>query len=187
MTSKKKDTRRRILEVAARLFAEKGYYETSTRDIAAELSIASPSLYYHFDSKGSILTELLREPFSFMKQAVEQASSLPKKERTQKRIEGLLGALEFHNGIIFIANNYLEEIPDSFKKEIRAYEHSLFQSLAADINQHHSELRIAMAVGAVEGVVKRLIQSKLHASEFSKEFRNQRASIIDIVMMILLN
>jgi len=45
------ETRSRILKAAARIFAERGYYETSIADIAAEAGIGRPSFYYYFDDK----------------------------------------------------------------------------------------------------------------------------------------
>lgn len=54
-------TRDRIPLVALRLFAAKGYDATSMREIAEELGITKPALYYHFDSKEAIVRELLRD------------------------------------------------------------------------------------------------------------------------------
>jgi AcrR family transcriptional regulator len=54
-------TRERIPIVALQLFAEKGYEATSMREIAEQLGITKPALYYHFDSKEAIVRELLRE------------------------------------------------------------------------------------------------------------------------------
>src|SRR5919198_528000 len=48
----KKETRERLLDVALDLFSEKGYAETSLREIAAELGVSKAALYYHFESEG---------------------------------------------------------------------------------------------------------------------------------------
>ena len=53
-------TRQQILSSAAVLFAGRGYYGTSTREIAARVGISQPSLFHHFASKVAILEELLR-------------------------------------------------------------------------------------------------------------------------------
>lgn len=45
------ETRDRILKAAARIFAERGYYETSIGDIAREAGIGRASFYYYFDDK----------------------------------------------------------------------------------------------------------------------------------------
>lgn len=44
----------RILDVAIRLFASKGFAETSTREIAVAAGCTKPALYYHFDSKANL-------------------------------------------------------------------------------------------------------------------------------------
>ncbi|WP_042434987.1 TetR/AcrR family transcriptional regulator [Streptacidiphilus anmyonensis] len=51
--------RREILETAARVFAEQGYNATTVRKIADEAGLLAGSLYYHFDSKESMLEEIL--------------------------------------------------------------------------------------------------------------------------------
>ena len=51
--------RDQILDVCARLFTQRGYAATSTRDIADAVGIRQASLYYHFAGKPGILEELL--------------------------------------------------------------------------------------------------------------------------------
>jgi AcrR family transcriptional regulator len=52
-------TRERILREAARLFAEKGYYGTSTREIATAADIRQPSVFHHFPTKDAIMLALI--------------------------------------------------------------------------------------------------------------------------------
>ncbi len=52
-------TRERILRESSRLFAARGYYGSSTRDIAAAVGIQQPSLFHHFAHKQAIFQELL--------------------------------------------------------------------------------------------------------------------------------
>lgn len=48
-----------ILDVAERLFGTKGFDNTSTGDILAEVGIARGTLYYHFQSKEEILDAVI--------------------------------------------------------------------------------------------------------------------------------
>ena len=54
------DRRGELLAIAAQLFAERGLRETTVRDIADAAGILSGSLYHHFDSKESMVDEILR-------------------------------------------------------------------------------------------------------------------------------
>jgi AcrR family transcriptional regulator len=51
-------TRERILDVALDLFTEQGFDGTSMREIAEQLHISKPAIYYHFASKEEILMAL---------------------------------------------------------------------------------------------------------------------------------
>ncbi|MDP3968140.1 MAG: TetR/AcrR family transcriptional regulator [Nocardioides sp.] len=51
--------RAELLRIAADLFAERGYKTTTVRDIADAAGILSGSLYHHFDSKESMVDEIL--------------------------------------------------------------------------------------------------------------------------------
>jgi AcrR family transcriptional regulator len=53
------DRRSQILEVAARLFAERGFHGVSVGDIGRAVGISGPALYKHFDSKDDVLAEML--------------------------------------------------------------------------------------------------------------------------------
>ncbi|BCK52739.1 putative transcriptional regulator TetR family protein [Nocardia wallacei] len=52
--------RNELLALAAGLFAERGLRATTVRDIADAAGILSGSLYHHFDSKESMVDEILR-------------------------------------------------------------------------------------------------------------------------------
>src|SRR6266704_1512821 len=50
-TAKAEETRERILDAALKLFRERGFDETTMRDIAAEAGVATGAAYYYFRSK----------------------------------------------------------------------------------------------------------------------------------------
>jgi TetR/AcrR family transcriptional regulator, cholesterol catabolism regulator len=53
------DRRDEILALAAKIFADKGYASTTVREIADAAGILSGSLYHHFDSKETMLDEIM--------------------------------------------------------------------------------------------------------------------------------
>jgi AcrR family transcriptional regulator len=55
------ERRDEILAIAAQLFAERGFAATTVREIADASGILSGSLYHHFDSKESMVDELVHE------------------------------------------------------------------------------------------------------------------------------
>ncbi len=53
--------RQELLSAAARLFRDKGFSATSTRDIAAAVGMHSGSPFYHFKSKDALLLAVMQE------------------------------------------------------------------------------------------------------------------------------
>jgi AcrR family transcriptional regulator len=53
-------TRERILQAAAKLFAEKGYARATTRAIAEAAKVNEVTIFRHFGSKNNLLSELIQ-------------------------------------------------------------------------------------------------------------------------------
>ncbi len=60
LTPKAQETRQRIFDTAVKLFMEKGYEETTMRDIAAEAGCSLGLAYRYFESKEVVVVELYR-------------------------------------------------------------------------------------------------------------------------------
>jgi AcrR family transcriptional regulator len=54
------DTKQRILETARELFSQQGVHRTSLQDIADQLSITKPALYYHFTSREQLVRSIVQ-------------------------------------------------------------------------------------------------------------------------------
>ncbi len=65
-------TRERILDVALDLFTDQGFDGTSMREIAEQLGISKPAIYYHFASKDEILMALHMRLHQFGRDALAQ-------------------------------------------------------------------------------------------------------------------
>lgn len=70
-TPKSVGTRRRLLELSARLFVERGYAAVSMRDIASAAELTKGAVYGHFRSKGQLLVEVIRWRTSVLDEAVD--------------------------------------------------------------------------------------------------------------------
>lgn len=70
-------TRDRILDVALRLFTEKGFDGTSLQEVADELGFTKAALYYHYRSKEDILTALHMRMHEIGRQALGDLAEGP--------------------------------------------------------------------------------------------------------------
>ncbi|HEV7919609.1 MAG TPA: TetR family transcriptional regulator [Thermoanaerobaculia bacterium] len=87
-TAKAEETRERIVDAALRLFREKGFDETTMRDIAAAAGVATGATYYYFRSK-----EELVMAFYLRTAEVARGISIPMMEKStdlKKRIRAVI-------------------------------------------------------------------------------------------------
>jgi len=62
----KQEMHKRILNGARKIFLEKGYEQTSMRNIATEINYSPGSIYFYFKDKSEIFHELHREGFQLL-------------------------------------------------------------------------------------------------------------------------
>jgi TetR/AcrR family transcriptional regulator, cholesterol catabolism regulator len=96
-----------LLQIAADLFAERGYVATTVRDIADAAGILSGSLYHHFDSKESMIDEILS---TFIDKTLASydavvAEGLPPKETFERLVHLSLGSMTSDRSAILIYQN----------------------------------------------------------------------------------
>jgi AcrR family transcriptional regulator len=63
--------------VALHLFAERGYADTSLREIAEQLGVTKAALYFHYKNKEEIITTILRGYLDGLTALVDQAATQP--------------------------------------------------------------------------------------------------------------
>jgi len=87
-TARAEDTRRKIYEAAMELFREKGFEQTTMRDIAAQAGVALGGAYYYFSSKDAIVLAFYAE----MQQAINQPvlEALAGRKKLDERIRSVL-------------------------------------------------------------------------------------------------
>lgn len=88
--------RRRILDASARLFATRGFADTTVRDIAEAVEMLSGSLYHYFPSKDAILESVLREFLVDLAAEVDRVATSPAApmERFDALVRGALAQID---------------------------------------------------------------------------------------------
>jgi AcrR family transcriptional regulator len=74
-TPKSTRTRARLLDLAATMFVERGYFAVSVRDIAEAAGLTNGAVYGHFRSKGQLLVEVVRWKLSEYDAATDFAAA----------------------------------------------------------------------------------------------------------------
>ncbi len=90
------ETRRRILEVAFRLFHEQGYHATGIATILREANINSGSLYHYFTGKEDLLVGVLE----FALEELDPQVMARVRERTSDPIERIFALLEQYRAMM---------------------------------------------------------------------------------------
>ena len=99
--------REELLAIAGRLFAERGFRNTTVRDIADAAGILSGSLYHHFDSKESIVDELLD---TFQQQLFDEYDEILAGDRSPRQkleavVRASFAAIDRHHSEVAIFQN----------------------------------------------------------------------------------
>jgi AcrR family transcriptional regulator len=96
-----------LLQIAAELFATKGFKNTTVRDIADAAGILSGSLYHHFDSKESMVDEILStfQDELFGKYAAILAGDDDPRTKLEAVVRVSFEAIDQHNNEVAIYQN----------------------------------------------------------------------------------
>jgi AcrR family transcriptional regulator len=137
-------TRGRILLAASTLFAQRGYFGTSTRDIADAVSIRQPSLFHHFQAKHEIFRTLVELDLG------------PSINRIQSRIdEESTWAEKLH---LIVACDVLEILIQPFDAR------GLYQDAVLGLDEFADE---RMGIALFHDLVEHVISSGQRAGEFA--------------------
>ncbi|WP_158271705.1 TetR/AcrR family transcriptional regulator [Limnohabitans sp. 2KL-1] len=72
-TSRGGDRQLQLLEIACRLFSERGFNGTSLRDIAEEAKVTKAALYYHFPNKEALFAKIVLESLEALLNRVRES------------------------------------------------------------------------------------------------------------------
>jgi TetR/AcrR family transcriptional regulator len=83
-------TAERILQVASKLFAEKGFANVSVRDICRETGTSPPVIYYYFRNKKGLFDAVARRQIS-MEVFIKKLSKASEAEDPRKGLQSFIG------------------------------------------------------------------------------------------------
>ena len=138
------DRRRELTRKAARLFAEKGYHGTSTRDLAEAMGVQKGSLYAHIQSKQDLLWATASEgadAFHGALDAIPEEVPAVEKIRLALRAHLRVVAEQLDVATVFIREwRYLGDARrEEFVAERRRYEERIRELFRE--GREHGELR----------------------------------------------
>ena len=112
--------KREILEIAAQLFARKGYRGTSIRDIGEQAGMLGGSLYHHIKSKDALFVELHNAALDRAAAGIEAA--IAKANEPWAKLEAacikLLETQVDADSLTFPLMNDFREVPDKVRAEL---------------------------------------------------------------------
>lgn len=110
-----------LIEVAARIFAEKGFEQTRIEDIATELGLVKGSLYYHVNGKPGLLFLVIARTIQPMIDTIDEiaASSCSAEEKVRTAIVRHMAHLLLPESRLLFDQG-IDLLPDDQRSEIIA-------------------------------------------------------------------
>ncbi len=113
-----KDTRKKIIEAALKLFSKKGYLGATTKEIAREANVAEVTLFRYFSSKEVLFEEVINT-YSFLPKLKIIISEIQEKDYIEALkiiAKNFLDLLETNKDLIKIMNSEMQRYPKQIKK-----------------------------------------------------------------------
>jgi len=179
--------REEILDAAARLFAERGFSETDTDELAARLRVGKGTLYRYFPSKRELflaaadrVMRRLRAHIDGQLQGVDDPL-----ERIERGVRGFLGFCAEHPEFVELLVQERAQFKD--RKQPTYFEHR-----AVHVQRWHDLYRELIAAGRVRDMpverISDVISNQLYGTLFTnyfagaaKPWRQQADDVLDVV------
>ena len=159
------DRRTQILDVAARLFAERGFHGVSVGDIGKAVGVSGPALYKHFDSKDAVLAEMLV--------AISErllAEGRDRVDRADGPDEAIAGLVDWHvefalaqPSLIVVQDRDWQSLPADARDRVRSLQREYVDLWADQLRHRDPELALDRA-RAMAHAAFGLINSTPHSS-----------------------
>ncbi|MBX7161983.1 MAG: TetR/AcrR family transcriptional regulator [Acidimicrobiia bacterium] len=94
LTPRGKERREQLMEVATRLFAQKGYHRTSVADVCDTCGVGKGVFYWYFDSKEALFNAILAGALHDLRRTQQRAIE-PSPDPIERVTAGIEASLDF--------------------------------------------------------------------------------------------
>ncbi|WP_028841843.1 TetR/AcrR family transcriptional regulator [Thermodesulfobacterium hveragerdense] len=132
-----KNTKKRILEAALKVFSEKGFLGATTKEIAKQAGVAEVTLFRHFGSKENLFAETINQ-YSFLpklKEILSEIKTEPPDIALKKIAREFLNVLESKKNLIRIMYTDFYRYPDYIKKIHESIVESIIELISSYFNE----------------------------------------------------
>lgn len=162
---KGKESRSKILAIAAREFAEHGYNDTKISTIVSKAGLTQPSFYLYFSNKETVFEELVNEfrvRLRHLTKSLRMATGVEQEQLPQRLIESLEKIFVFlaEDPDITCIGLFLAPDAEEIKAELTQ---TVVDNLRAEqaTGYFRSDLSMSMAAECIVGVVLHFTKSYL--------------------------
>jgi len=134
--------RQQILDIAAGLFAQKGFHGVSVAELGAACGISGPALYKHFASKDAMLAEML---VSISERLLTEGTARARAAaHARPAVEALVEFhIEFslsHRALIVVQDRDWSSLPDQARERVRRLQREYVEVWATELRRIHADL-----------------------------------------------
>ncbi len=134
--------RQQILDIAADLFAARGFHGVSVAELGSACGISGPALYKHCESKDAMLAEMLVSISETL--LAEGRSRVAGADGPREALEALVEwhiqfAIE-HPALIVVQDRDWSSLPDEARERVRALQRAYVDVWATQVRRFHTGL-----------------------------------------------
>ncbi|VAW43643.1 hypothetical protein MNBD_CHLOROFLEXI01-3765 [hydrothermal vent metagenome] len=168
-TRQKKDAKRAaMMQAAVQVFAKKGYYAATVRDIVKAADVAIGTFYFYFPDKETLFVHLYEETADFLLQTIGQAiqSRSALAQQLLRGIQAYLNIAVFEPAVVQLllvggvgTVPVLQEKRATFREQLmRLWQRPLDQAIDEGVIPDQNSRRVAEAfAGAFDEVILQLL------------------------------
>ena len=140
-------TAERILQVASKMFAEKGFANVSVRDICRETETTPPVIYYHFGSKRGLFEAVARKRISM--------------EDFIVKLSRATGSKDPRKGLESFVSTYLASFPE------HTFDVGLYMRDSATLDKHSAQM-VSEDLERIRALSRGLVDRSIRLGLFRK-------------------